>query len=414
MSLSEVETFVRDRLGLDPAALGSTVLQRSMDNRMRANGLTTSESYLAFLKTRPDEIESLAAGLLVSETWFFRGGQSLFQKLSHFLLDRASEHRRGFPVRILSLPCSTGEEPYSLAIALHECGLPSHKYRIDAADLSRVHVEKAMAGLYSDFAFREPGPDIRPTYFRPSANCWSLLPQIRQTVHFHVGNVTDPAFLAGEKPYDLVLCRNLFIYLTDEARKRAIATLYRLLAPNGLLCVTPAEADRLPLGHFIAEGPLEFGLYRRAAPASSIVSPVTHPPRKKPKSTIALRHKNVSHSLPSQSSSLTTSPLVEAVSLDRARSLANSGCLVEARAACEELIRLDADLPDAHTLLGVIHQAEGRTSEAAEAFRKALYLNPNHVEALTHMAVLHKARGDASLAAALQRRLKRLAKEDQP
>jgi chemotaxis protein methyltransferase WspC len=107
-------------------------------------------------------------------------------------------------------------------------------------------------------------------------------------------------------------------------------------------------------------------------------------------------------------------PISANIPLDRARTLANAGRLAEARSACEESIRLQAELPEAYSLLGVIHQAEGRASEALEAFRKALYLAPSHAEALTHMIVLLKARGDAPQAAALQNRLRRLTEaEDQ-
>jgi chemotaxis protein methyltransferase WspC len=99
--------------------------------------------------------------------------------------------------------------------------------------------------------------------------------------------------------------------------------------------------------------------------------------------------------------------------LERARDLANAGRLSEARTACEELIRSQLELPEAYSLLGVIHQAEGRMNEAAEAYRKALYLAPNHLETLTHMIVLCNARGDTVQAAVLRKRAKRLASEDE-
>ncbi len=413
MSIPGVETVICNRLGLDPAALGSSVLPRTIDNRMKANGVTTAERYLELLTADPSEIEALAAELVVSETWFFRGGQPLFQKLAQFVADRASGRPRGFPVRALSLPCSTGEEPYSLAIALHESGLPSASYQIEGADLSRSHVKRATAGVYSAFAFREPGTDIRPTYFRQSGIHWIPLPHIRRAVRFRVGNVTDPMFFSNELPYDLILCRNLFIYLTAEGRKRAIATLDRLLAPDGRLCVTPAEADRLPPGQFVPEGPIEFGLFRRVTPASGGVSVAARPNSVKLKPTVSQRSTAISDPLPLQPPIPALSPVVVSPSLDQARTLANAGRLAEARVACEELIRSQVELPEAYALLGVIHQAEGHASEAVEAFRRTLYLAPNHLEALTHMIVLCKTRGDASQAAALQKRLKRLAAEDQ-
>src|SRR5947209_13114807 len=107
---------------------------------------------------------------------------------------------------------------------------------------------KAAAARYGVFAFREAGTDMRPAYFRDVEGQWELLPHLRAAVRFQPGNLTEPDFLASERAYDLILCRNLFIYLTPDARLRAMANFDRLLAFDGRLCVTPAEADRLPPG----------------------------------------------------------------------------------------------------------------------------------------------------------------------
>ena len=106
-------------------------------------------------------------------------------------------------------------------------------------------------------------PDVRPVYFHQIEGQWELLPHLRAAVRFQPGNLTDPLFLASERPYDLILCRNLFIYLTPDARVRALANFDRLLALDGWLCVTPTEADRLPPDRFVSDGPTEFGIYRR-------------------------------------------------------------------------------------------------------------------------------------------------------
>lgn len=407
MSVFGVELAIRNKLGLDPAALGASSLPRTIENRMRANALSSAEEYLEFLTATPEEFEALAGELVVSETWFFRGGQPLFQRLAQLMADRAGE--RSAPVRVLSLPCSTGEEPYSMAIAFQEIGLTGKMYQIEAIDLSPAHIEKAIASRYSNFAFREPGLDIRPTYFQPSGIHWIPIPQVRKAVHFRDGNIIEPAFLSGEPLFDLVICRNLFIYLTSEGRKRAIESLDRLLAKDGYLCVTPAEADRLPPGGYVAEGSIEFGLYRRAGLARVMTSIESR------SSSNPLKINNSSRALTSTPQlELTTPPTPKPVTvlrLDSARSLADGGRLEEARVACEELIRAQLELPDTYSLLGVLHQAEGRFIEAAESFRRALYLQPNHQEALTHAIVLCETRGDIGQATVLRKRLQRLNQE---
>ncbi|QJW97682.1 CheR family methyltransferase [Frigoriglobus tundricola] len=273
MTLRTIDSVVRERLGLDPSTLGANVLDRAAAARMLACGLSDPAVYAARLMAEPAEREVLAADLAVSETWFFRGGRALFDRLAGFVAGRAT----GTPARVLSIPCSTGEEPYSLAIALHERSLSATDFVIDAVDLSERALARATAARYGAFAFREAGPDMRPAYFRPVADQWELLPNLRAAVRFRAGNLTDPLFLAGERSYDLILCRNLFIYLTPDARVRALANFDRLLAPDGRLCVTHGEADRLPPDRFQPDGPTETGIYRRTG-ASGGVPPRTVPP----------------------------------------------------------------------------------------------------------------------------------------
>jgi chemotaxis protein methyltransferase WspC len=398
VTAAAIETVVRERLGLDPSALGPSVLARAVEGRMSARGLTDLALYTARLMTEAGERDALAADLAVSETWFFRGGRPLFERLAAFVADRAAGAHRG-PVRVLSVPCSTGEEPYSLAIAFYERFLTPDDFTVDAIDLSERALARAGAARYGTFAFREAGADARPAYFRRVEEQWELAPHLRAAVRFLPGNLTDPLFLAAERPYDLILCRNLFIYLTPDARARAMANFDRLLAIDGRLCVTPAEADRLPPGRFTPEGAVEFGVYRRTGvgsglhkvltPRADVVSETPPPPARPAAPAVGL-------------------PPSPPGTLGAARVLADAGRLDEARAACEQLLRARPTDADALALLGVVHLAGGRADDAFEAFRKALYLVPDHAEAMAHMAGLCERRGDTGRAAALRRRLARL------
>jgi chemotaxis protein methyltransferase WspC len=393
-----IETVVRERLGLDPAALGPDVLERAVETRMHARGLLDPALYAARLMTEAAERDALAADLAVSETWFFRGGRPLFERLAAFVAERAGGDS-GNPARVLSVPCSTGEEPFSLAIALHERFLTPDNFTLDAVDVSAPALARANTARYGSFAFRETGPDPRPVYFRQTDDTWELLSHLRGAVRFLPGNLTDPLFLANERPYDLVLCRNLFIYLTAEARVRAMTNFDRLLAPDGRLCVTPAEADRLPPGRFVPDGPIEFGVYRRIgnrAAAPKIGPARTEPPK------------------PSTFTPVPRAGLPSTDPLGTARALADAGHLDEARAACEALLRVRSADADALALLGVVHLAAGRSAEASDALRKALYLAPDHAEAMTHMMALCERRGDTARADALRRRLARLTPTEGP
>jgi chemotaxis protein methyltransferase WspC len=402
-----IDTVVRERLGIDPVALGPNVLDRAVEGRMLARGLSDPALYTARLMTEQSERDALAADLAVSETWFFRGGRPLFERLAGFLAERAATRTAGGKARAMSIPCSTGEEPYSLAIAMHERFLTPDDFTLDAVDLSDRALSRAAVGRYGSFAFREGGTDTRPAYFRRIGDQWELLPHLRAAVRFLPGNLADPFFLAGERPYDLIVCRNLFIYLTPDAKVRAITNFDRLLALDGRLCVTPAEADRLPPGRFVPDGPTEFGIYRRAGVGSAIHRPLG--------ATEAAASVPVSPGTdaPARSGSLKeTARAAPPNTLEAARIFADTGRLDEARAVCEALVRARATDADALALLGVVHLAAGRIDGALDALRKALYLAPDHVEAVSNMMALCARRGDTARAAALRRRLDRLTREE--
>ncbi|MFO0797429.1 MAG: CheR family methyltransferase [Gemmataceae bacterium] len=390
MTPSPVEQLVRARIGLDPQSLGAATLPRVVAGRMTARHAGSAADYAEVLATDPTEWAALVEELMVSEGWFFRGGAAYFRELARWLRERAA----GRTPRALSVPCGCGEEPYSLALALDDEGVPGLA-TIDAVDLSPASVRRAEAARYPAFAFREAGADPRPRYFREvGPNRWELDRRVRAAVRFRVGNLVAADFLAEEAPFDLILCRNLFIYLTDEARGRAVANLHRLLAPGGRLCLTPAEADRLPPGMFTAEGSAALATFVRTEEAR---------PKPAPKSGATPRP-GVRPDAPVEASGICFEP---PESSSAARSLADAGNLDAARAACERALRAGPSA-EWYSLLGVIDLAAGRAGDAESSFRRALYLDPDHREALTHLAVLCEGRGETGPASGLRRRLARL------
>jgi chemotaxis protein methyltransferase WspC len=262
MNLAPILTAVQERTGLDPSTLGTHAVQAAVGERLRALGLTEPE-YATRIGGDAAEFSRLVSDVIVPETWLFRGGE-----VFGYLAEQARAAPLGRPFRALSLPCSTGEEPYSLAIALAEAGVPASRCAIDGVDLSPRAVEAARAGVYSDLSFRQTSAELRRRYFRPLPRGGEIDPEIRARVRFQVGNLLDRAVLLWEKPYDLVFCRNLFIYFTPEARRRGLDTLARLVAPGGLLVVGHAEALPATETRFERVSPPAFFLYRRTQGAA--------------------------------------------------------------------------------------------------------------------------------------------------
>jgi chemotaxis protein methyltransferase WspC len=404
MNLTPVTDLLREQIGIAPESLGATVLSCAVEARMRTLGLTVPEEYAARLTGDLEEFQALVGDLTVPETWFFRGGD-VFVFMARHIANEVRLRQTGKRYRILSVPCSTGEEPYSLAIALVEAGVPPAGWAIEGVDLSARQIERACEGRFGEFSFRQTAPELRLRYFQPIDTRWELAPAIRSLVRFRQGNLFAPFFMAGEEPFDLVFCRNLFIYLHPAARQRALATLDRLLAPQGLLCMGHAEPLEFLDPRFVHFGPDGYFLYsRRTAQAPDQVPPVVDRPRWDPApwpEAAALPTTAAPHSAPVDL-------------LAQARQQADRGQLDLALATCGTILSRSGSSAQVFCLMGVLHQARQEKDEATRCFQRALYLEPAHRDSLTHLMLLCQEHGDHVQEARLRRRLDRSAQGGEP
>ncbi len=249
--LDDIESLLRDWIGLDVATVGRAALERAVRQRMERLELTDSATYARLVRGETAERDELVEEVIVAESWFFRDRQ-VFEFVADFAATRASVPGRS-PVRILCGPAAGGEEPYSMAMALFEAGLAAEQFTIDAIDISRRALHRAAAGRYSANAFRNADASFRDRWFTVSGSHAEISVRIRNQVRLEWANLLDPAFAAHRPRYDVVFCRNLLIYLTDEARRQVERQLDRLLAADGLLVLGAAEppimkGDWLPAG----------------------------------------------------------------------------------------------------------------------------------------------------------------------
>jgi chemotaxis protein methyltransferase WspC len=403
MNLAPVMDLLRQRIGLEPDSLGATTLSRAVRARMRALGLTTGEDYAARLVGDWEQFQLLLADVAVPETWFFRGGQ-VFAHLAERVAEVVRQRERENAYRILSVPCSTGEEPYSLAIALAEAGASAAAWEIDAVDVCSRHLEVARRARFGKFSFRQTPSMLRDRYFHPVEGGWELDARICSRVRFRQGNLADPLFLAGEASFDLILCRNLFIYLTPDARRQALNTIVRLLAADGWLCMGHADPFDFQDSRFMRVGPGAYFLYCRVA------GPAKQPPTvlESPESRSAERGARSARQ-PALRAARFVLPASPVDFLDRARQQADGGRLAEALLSCQEQLACVGPSADLYSLMGVIHQARQEEEEAVRCYHRALYLEPEHAEALRHLMLLSQERGDGVQAERLRRRLERVA-----
>jgi len=233
-------------------------------------------------------------------------------------------------------------------------------------------------------------------------------------VRFRHGNLLE-GLTAEAELYDVIFCRNVLIYFDRATQDRAIAVLKRLLKPRGWLFVGPSETALLSDHGFISANlPLAFAFHKGpvAVGDTKMLRAVHAPdtPARSPKPVAAPLPPAARPRLVPTPAAIPRPPApAEApTGIDRARRLADQGHLAEAAAHCEAHLRQHGPSAEVFHLLGLVRDASGNAEDAAEQYRKALYLEPDHHEALIHLALLLRKRGDETGAQRLQLRASRL------
>ena len=398
MHAPEIAQILRETIGLDADSIGHLALERAIADRQAASGVAEGAAYVARVRSSKEELQALIEGVVVPETWFFRDPgafDALSSVVRHGALPTAAE-----PLRLLSVPSSTGEEPYSMAMALLDAGLPSARFHVDAMDVSLHALERAAAAVYGRNSFRGAGAPGRDHHFETGPGGRRVAQRVRRQVRFRHGNLLACPFVPGRDRFDIIFCRNLLIYFDRPTQNRAIELLSTLLKPEGLLFVGSSEGGlALSHGYVSAKLPMAFAFRRPpATPAYPRSTRVARPPAVRP----------VPAAVPARLRPAPVPPRVREVSLDDAKKLAAESRFDEAAALCDEHLRLHGPSAAAYCLLAGVHDAGGKSDEAEACYRKALYLDPRDEEAVTQLATLVERRGAVEEAQVLWNRVRRL------
>ncbi len=416
--VAKVGALLCQHLGLEVSSIGTASVLAAIMERVHACKIPLSE-YAAHVDHDRAERDALVDAIIVPESWFFRD-RVPFQNLA---LHAQQLVRKGRRVRVLSAPCSTGEEPYSVAMSLVEAGIDASVITIDAIDVSPRLIAYAQAGTYRATSFRGVDERLRAAYFTRSSDpdSWVLAEEIRRMVRFHARNLLAPHALAGEAPYDIILCRNLLIYLTADARTRLLGSFIRVLVDGGLLVVGHAEALEVIDRRFQNIGiPSAFTYVARG---SNDDTPIAVPPAQSKRKLTPAPGRVVEQRTPQPRPPLGKPPAGDgggtpAVSaagqqrgsvdaLHEANKLANRGQLGDAATLVEaHLARSGADA-NGWALLGSIRQASGDLTRAEDCFSRAVYCDPAMYTALVQLALLLEKRGEAKGAQQLRARAER-------
>ena len=405
--IAQLEQLLKSLIGLDASSLGRGAVERSMRQRLQACAVD-KDAYWDLVRESPTEQRALIESIVVPETWFFRYPESFALLTSQA---RAMQRHRpiGHVLRLLSLPCSSGEEPYSMAMALLDAGFTANEFQIDALDISLRALELAAQGLYGVNAFRGDDPHIRERHFQREGDASHRIhARLRDIVNFQCGNILDSFLPPARTGYDIVFCRNLLIYFDRATQLQALSHLKSWLHTDGLLFAGPAEAGMLSQHGFESlDAAHSFAFRCRSITRTQPVrtpSPnaVPKPYTASPAAPIATR------TVPPRASAPAAQPpnADATAGLAKIIGLANAGRSVEANNACT--LQLSQHGPSAELFFwwGLICDGTGQTNSALRHYRKALYLDPYHARALAHLAALLVTHGDHSGAARLQQRLK--------
>ena len=245
------------------------LLESRLQRRVKARNLKSFQEYYYFLKFDPrrqEEFTSLFNEITTNETSFFRNMPQM-NAIERSILPKIIEKKiaKGDrTLRIWSAACSSGEEPYSLAMLTREVlgsSLKNWKVEVTANDISTEMLEKAKQGIYGDYTMRSTPLAMRQAYFEKlDDGKFKVTSDIRDMVKFQFLNFSDDAGMGKMHDIDIIFCRNVLIYFDVEAKKRFVQHFYNALSPDGYMFIGHSESlHNVTRAFTLAHFPQAFG-----------------------------------------------------------------------------------------------------------------------------------------------------------
>ena len=413
----EIERILMAEIGLDVSTVGSSLVERAVQRRMDKLRVTAIQRYAAMLSESEQELQELVEEVVVPETYFFREPDAIVDVVARAVAS-SSRYSDSAPLRILSVPCSTGEEPYSIAMALLSAGLPASAIAIDAMDVSVGAVHRAREGIYRGGSFRGDMGAWKG-FFNETPRGSAVDEVVRTCVRVEHGNLMSSSFQPSQGQYDVIFCRNLLIYFDTNAQTRALAKLASLLAPDGVLVVGAADSFAARRAGFAPSRGYERSfLFRAQGEALEVdalpVSRARLRARALPNRRTPVRELHAPARLVIAPRANVKPPVLDArpdfaakrALVDVAR-LADEGRLAEALSVGESALRDGGVTAALLSLMGTTHAAMPDLESAESCYRRALFLEPDNEDALLHLALLLEQRGEIALASRYRTRAKR-------
>jgi chemotaxis protein methyltransferase CheR len=344
----------------------------------RAMGLARERNvvtYLERLRAEPALLRALIGEVTIGETYFFRDADQFEVIRTTVLPDVVRRRGPAAPLRIWSAGCSTGEEPYSLAILLEECGLADRTMLL-ATDVSSTSIETARRGQYGAWSFRRDVAGWRERCFVRTGKRWSIATAYRR-VDFIVHNLMHPApaSIISAGGFDLIVCRNVLLYFDHKTVERATHLLADALAPGGWLLMSPTDPpppENLGLETVLTPAGIA---YRRALPVAEQLPAAQQPVPEIP-ATIAHAPAPRARAAPRRTPARS---YVDAETyVARALNFLDTSQPHQAVVSARRALFLDRSLAIAHLTLARALRLTGSRSAAQRALRRGAALLETH------------------------------------
>jgi len=266
---------IYQRSGIHFPANKKYVLESRLARRLEELKLENYDQYITFLTIGPyqnDEFQEMFNRITINETSFFRNQPQLDWFESVALAGLLEKRKATKTLRIWSAACSTGEEPYTLAIQLHRSlGVRLGDWRIEilGTDISEKVLTAAQHGRYASYAVRSVNPMVMGRYFRQTGGFYQIDPTVQSMVRFELLNLKDAAAARRFGMFDAIFCRNVLIYFDDAMRRGCTEIFHRQLADDGYLLVGHSETLRQVTERFASVGAAHAFAYAKTRPGHS-------------------------------------------------------------------------------------------------------------------------------------------------
>lgn len=405
---SSLIELIRMRLGIEESTVGRAALLRIVQQQMAGCGMDSIAEYVQALSADEDLWMQLTEELLIPESWFFRDGRP-FDWLGKWVSEHWIPSNPGKVLRILSVPCAGGQEPYSIVMTLLESGMQLEQFVVESGDLSARSLAIARKACYRRHAFRGDNRNISERYFKQiEADVYQLCESVRSKVSFRRFNLVEEDCFAGLPLFDVIFCRNVLIYFNDRARRLALSNIRRCLHQEGRIVVGHADSILSLSSELVVDGDPGAFCYRLRPPIPAATT-AAESLKGRPWTSKQSRsgHKGKLARVPVNGPQLGKETKKPQLGWSLARELADSGQLEQAATVCEQLLSTEGSSIDGLLLQGAVQLGLNQPEAAERAFRRVVYLDPANKDALLQLTLLAERRGLLSQAQRWRKRLQR-------